>query len=67
MIFKETYVLANGVKIPRFALGTWQVSNEDAGGAVKNALKIGYRIHRLDADSCTKALERNAVRNEKIF
>ena len=43
MIFEETYVLANGVKIPRFALGTWQVSNEDAGEAVKNALKIGYR------------------------
>lgn len=43
MIFTENYVLANGQCIPKFALGTWQVSNEDATPAVQTALKIGYR------------------------
>lgn len=43
MIFEETYLLANGNPIPKFALGTWQVSDEDAEGAVKTALEIGYR------------------------
>lgn len=43
MIFEETYSLANGNRIPKFALGTWQVSDEDAEGAVKTALEIGYR------------------------
>ncbi len=43
MIFEETYVLANGNVIPKFALGTWQVSDDDAEGAVRTALEIGYR------------------------
>lgn len=43
MVFKETYILSNGQHIPKFALGTWQVSNEDASGAVKTALEMGYR------------------------
>ncbi len=43
MIFEEKYLLANGQEIPKFALGTWQVSDEDAEGAVKTALEIGYR------------------------
>lgn len=43
MIFEETYRLANGQNIPGFALGTWQISDEDAEGAVKTALEIGYR------------------------
>lgn len=42
-IFEETYTFANGVKIPKLALGTWLMSNEDTKMAVKNALALGYR------------------------
>lgn len=42
-IFEETYTFANGVKIPKLALGTWLMSNEDTKTAVKNALALGYR------------------------
>ncbi len=42
-IFEETYALANGVEIPKIALGTWLVDNEAVKTAVKNAIKIGYR------------------------
>jgi diketogulonate reductase-like aldo/keto reductase len=43
MILQETYTLSNGVKIPKLGLGTWLISNEDVVGAVKEAVKIGYR------------------------
>lgn len=43
MIFQEKYVLANGQQIPKFALGTWQVGDEEAEKAVETALAIGYR------------------------
>lgn len=43
MILNENYELHNGVQIPKIALGTWQVSNEDVIGSVKAALALGYR------------------------
>jgi len=43
MILKEKYTLSNGVEIPKLGLGTWFISDENAGQAVKNAVKIGYR------------------------
>lgn len=42
MIYQETYTLANGNKIPKVALGTWQTSEQDAERVVKYALDIGY-------------------------
>ena len=42
-IFKETYTLSNGVKMPKLALGTWLIDYADADAAVKNAIEIGYR------------------------
>jgi diketogulonate reductase-like aldo/keto reductase len=44
MILEEKYVLSNGVKIPKIGLGTWFISNENVGQAVKDAAKIGYRL-----------------------
>jgi diketogulonate reductase-like aldo/keto reductase len=43
MILEEKYTLANGIEIPKLGLGTWFISNENAGQAVKDAAKIGYR------------------------
>jgi len=43
MILEEKYTLRNGVEIPKLGLGTWFISDENAGRAVKNAVKIGYR------------------------
>lgn len=43
MILNETYTLANGVKIPKIALGTWQISNDIADSVVRDALDVGYR------------------------
>lgn len=42
-IFDETYTLSNGVKIPRLALGVWEIPNDQTPKAVEEAIKIGYR------------------------
>ena len=41
-ILKETYELDNGVKIPKIAIGTWQVSNSVVLNSVGVSLKNGY-------------------------
>jgi diketogulonate reductase-like aldo/keto reductase len=43
MILEEKYVLSNGMTIPKLGLGTWEISDEKAEQAVKDAVKIGYR------------------------
>lgn len=43
MILTETYTLSNGTQIPQLGLGTWMISNGNAGQAVKDAVEIGYR------------------------
>ncbi len=43
MILEERYTLSNGVEIPKLGLGTWFISDKDAGQAVMDAVKMGYR------------------------
>ena len=43
MILEEKFTLNNGVAIPKLALGTWMVDNDDVSEAVKEAIKLGYR------------------------
>jgi len=43
MMLDEKYTLSNGVEIPKLGLGTWFISDENAGEAVKSAVNIGYR------------------------
>lgn len=38
-----TFLLNSGFRIPGVGLGTWQAEAGDVGGAVKTALKAGYR------------------------
>lgn len=44
MIINETYTLSNGVKIPKMGLGTWFISDKDATEAVRQAVRLGYRL-----------------------
>ncbi|MCC8175076.1 MAG: aldo/keto reductase [Bacteroidales bacterium] len=39
----ETYMLSNGVRIPRLGLGTWEIPDDKVAEAVRQAVKIGYR------------------------
>lgn len=42
-ILNDTYILSNGVKIPKLGLGTWFIDDNQAAGAVRAAIEIGYR------------------------
>ena len=44
MILEESYQLSNGICIPKLGLGTWFIPNDQAADAVRNAVKIGYRL-----------------------
>ncbi|MGI5873488.1 MAG: aldo/keto reductase [Bacillota bacterium] len=42
-MFQDTITLANGVAVPRLALGTWLIDNQKVADAVRAAVEIGYR------------------------
>ncbi len=69
----DTYVLSNGVKIPKIGFGTWQVpSGEIAYDSVMMALKNGYRhIDTAEAyqneASVGKAVKDSKIPREEIF
>ena len=44
MISEETYILSNGVSIPKVGLGTWFINNKNAAEAVRQAVNTGYRL-----------------------
>lgn len=43
MIVDERYKLNNGQRIPKVALGTWQVSDDEAEAVVEASIAAGYR------------------------
>lgn len=73
MILQETYTLANGVKIPKIGLGTWQIPDgEDTYNSVMFALKNGYRhIDTAKAygneASVGKAIKDFGLSREEVF
>lgn len=44
MILEESYLLSNDVCIPKLGLGTWFIPDEQVADAVRNAVKVGYRL-----------------------
>lgn len=43
-ILDERYELNNGVLIPKLGFGTWEIPDDKAATAVKQALAMGYRL-----------------------
>lgn len=42
-IFDETITLNSGVKIPKLALGVWEIPDDEVAKAVQSAIEIGYK------------------------
>ncbi len=42
-MYKEKFMLPNGVDIPKLGLGTWLIKDKDVESTVLNAVHIGYR------------------------
>jgi len=72
-VLKESYILSNGVKIPKIGLGTWQVEEGDAAyNSVLMALKNGYRhIDTAEGyrneESVGRAVRDSGIKREDIF
>ncbi len=54
MILNENYTLGNGLTIPKIALGTWQMSEEQAEQASLAAIRTGYRHIDTAAAYCNE-------------
>ena len=72
MITEETYTLANGLAIPKLALGTWLIPDEEAPAAVRSAIQAGYRhIDTAQAyeneRGVGEGIRNSGVPREKIF
>lgn len=72
MVVNETYVLINGVKIPKLGLGTWMIDNEAVVQVVKDALDSGYRHidtaeAYLNEEGVGRGLKESGVNREDIF
>lgn len=72
MVLNETLTLGNGLEIPKLALGTWQISDEEVTGAVKAALDMGYRHIDTAAaygneEGVGRALKECGIPREEIF
>ena len=72
MILSESYLLANGVRIPKVGLGTWLIPDDQAAGAVKAALELGY--HHIDTAQayenergCGEGLRLSGLAREQYF
>lgn len=72
-VLNQTYVMSNGVAIPKIGFGTWQVkSGEEAYQSVLLALKSGYRhidtAHAYQNErSVGKAVRDSGIPREEIF
>lgn len=42
-VLSESFLLSNGVCIPKVGLGTWEIADDKVAEAVREAVKIGYR------------------------
>ena len=42
MILEETFILADGVEIPKLGLGTWRIADSDVAQVVIDAIHIVY-------------------------
>ncbi len=69
----ETYILSNGVTIPKLGFGTWQIPDGDeAYQAVSHALKMGYthidtaQVYKNEA-SVGRAIADSGVARKDIF
>ena len=68
-----TFVLSNGVSIPRLGFGTWQIPDGEAAyDAVTEALRLGYRhIDTAKAygneESVGRAVRESRITREEVF
>jgi diketogulonate reductase-like aldo/keto reductase len=71
-MLNESYILNNGIKIPKLGLGTWLIEGEKATQAVKDAIELGYRhIDTAEAYGneveVGKGIRESGVKREEIF
>ena len=71
-ILDKHYTLYNGVKIPKIGFGTWQIPQDIAVSAVKEAVEVGYRhidtaLAYNNEKGVGEGIRRSGINREEIF
>lgn len=72
MVLNETYMLSNGIQIPKIGLGTWFIEGAAATQAIVDAVNLGYR-HIDSAEAygnereIGEGIKKCGVRREELF
>ncbi|MDI9508401.1 MAG: aldo/keto reductase [Clostridiales bacterium] len=73
MALKDTFILKNGVSVPKIGLGTWQIPDgKEAYNSIKWALEAGYRhidtaMAYGNEASVGRAIRDSGIPREEIF
>lgn len=72
MILQEDYTLYNGTPIPKLAIGTWQMTPEEAEFAVETAIHTGYRHIDTAAayeneEGVGRGIQKSGARREDLY
>lgn len=72
MNYKKEFTLNNGVVIPHLALGTWQMSKDEAYKSVVCAIENGYKLIDTalaydNEDGVGKGIKASGIKREDIF
>ncbi|MBR9793028.1 MAG: aldo/keto reductase [Gammaproteobacteria bacterium] len=71
-MLEESFVLANGVHIPKLGLGTWFINNNKVPKVVEQAIELGYRhidtaqAYRNEA-GVAAGIRASRIQREKMF
>lgn len=72
VILNETFMMNDGVKIPKLGLGLWRIEDNGVENVINEALKIGYR-HFDTAQAYGNergvgaAIEKSKIKREELF
>lgn len=71
-ILEERTILNNGVKMPMMGFGTWQMDDDQAATAVRQAIETGYRLIDTAAfynceEGVGRGIRESGIPREEIF
>lgn len=71
-MINETYTLNNGIKIPKIALGTWQIDNDKVADVVKDAVSVGYchidtAVQYDNEEGIGKGIRKCGIERKELF
>ena len=71
-MMEETYLLTDGIRIPKLGLGTWFIEDDQAAKAAREAISLGYRLIDTaqayrNEEAVGRAAEKSGIPRGELF